>query len=77
MHDVADAAAHLAWIAHASIVGRDPAALPHRSAPFPTALMFAGYGVTAAHYASIADRLATWGYAVIQANMASSSAAIT
>ena len=31
--------------------------------------MFPGYGITAAHYAVIADRLASWGYAVIQASL--------
>jgi hypothetical protein len=30
--------------------------------------MFPGYGITAAHYAVIADRLASWGYAVVQAS---------
>lgn len=50
--------------------------LRRRSAPFPTAVMFPGYGVTAAHYGNIADRLTSWGYAVIQASLASSPAAV-
>ncbi len=35
--------------------------------------MFPGYGVTAAHYESIAERLASWGYAVIQASWTGTS----
>ena len=37
-----------------------------RAAPFPAAVLFNGYGVTSDHYRSIANRLASWGYAVIQ-----------
>ena len=36
------------------------------SGPYPTVLLFSGYQVASQYYKDIADRLASWGYAVVQ-----------